>query len=275
MFRNPAVGVLLVQNLLFGIVYYSQLYYLPLFFQNALQLSPLISAAMILPIPFAQMSFSIASGQLISRFERYGIIIWAGFFLWTLGSALTTLFTRNFPIVGIILILGCQGAGVGCVFQPTLVALQAHCTKAQRAVVISNRNFLRSTGGAVGLAASAVLLQNRLKTVLPSGFKDLALSTYSTPTFDGVSPVQRNAVLDAYASASRSVFIFNVPFIAICLIGCIAVKDHGLQRPDDTMLPAPVETESKELQQTSVVELQGNRVGDPEAVACGEDKVRL
>ena len=137
-FRNPAVAVLLAQNMLFGIVYYSQLYYLLLLFQNALQLSPLVSAALILPIPFAQMSFSIATGQFISRFERYGIVIWAGFFLWTRGAALTTLFTRDFPIVGIIFILGCQGGEVGFVFQPTLVALQAHCTRAQRAFLISN-----------------------------------------------------------------------------------------------------------------------------------------
>lgn len=121
------------------------------------------------------------------------------------------------------------------VFQPTLVALQAHCSKAQRAVVISNRNFLRSAGGAVGLAASAVLLQNRLKAALPNGFESLALSTYSTPNFKGVSRVQEQAILDAYASASRSVFIFNVPFIALCLLGCLAVRDRGLQRPDETV----------------------------------------
>lgn len=115
MFRNPAVAVLLVQNVLFGIVYYSQLYYLPLFFQNALQLSPLVSAALLLPIPAGQMTFSIASGQFISRFERYNIVIWAGFSLWTLGAALTTLFTRSFPIAGMAVILACQGAGVGFV----------------------------------------------------------------------------------------------------------------------------------------------------------------
>lgn len=269
MFRNPAVAVLLVQNLLFGIVYYSQLYYLPLFFQNALQLSPLVSAALILPIPAAQMTFSIASGQFISRFERYGIVIWAGFFLWTVGAALTTLFTRSFPIAGMAVILACQGAGVGFVsmtsivwvwraltlwtqvFQPTLVALQAHCTKAQRAVVISNRNFLRSTGGAVGLAASAVLLQNRLKASLPVGFEYLALSTYSTPNFAGVSLVQKNAVLEAYAKASRSVFIFNVPFMALCLLGCVVVKDRGLQRPDEVV------TTNEEPIAATVVQVDG------------------
>jgi len=229
------MAVLLVQNLLFGIVYYSQLYYLPLFFQNAMQLSPLVSAALILPIPAAQMTFSIASGQFISRYERYGIVIWAGFFLWTLGAALTTLFTRTFPVAAMVVILACQGCGVGLVFQPCLVALQAHCTKTQRAVVISNRNFLRSTGGAIGLAASAVLLQNRLKSALPAGFEDLALSSYSAPNLGNLPFTDKEAILDAYASASRSVFIFNVPFMVLCLLGCIIVKDRGLQRPEEVV----------------------------------------
>lgn len=243
MFKNPPVCVLLLQNILFGIVYYSQLYYLPLFFQNARQLSPIISAALILPIPFSQMAFSIASGQYISRRERYGEVIWAGFFLWTLGAALTCIFTRSTPIVAMVFILGCQGAGVGFVFQPTLVALQAHCTKAQRAVVISNRNFLRSTGGAIGLAISALMLQNRLKHNLPHEFKYLALSTYSTPDLSGVTDVQKHMVLGAYANASRSVFIMNVPFIALCLLGCVFVKDRGLQRPDEAIVKPDTDSE--------------------------------
>lgn len=269
MYKNPPVCVLLLQNVLFGIVYYSQLYYLPLFYENALQLSPIVAAALVLPIPFAQMTFSIASGQYISRRERYGEVIWAGFFLWTLGAALTCIFTRNTPIVAIVFILGCQGAGVGLVFQPTLVALQAHCTKAQRAVVISNRNFLRSTGGAVGLAISAVMLQTSLKNYLPAGFKYLASSTYSTPSFDGVSAAQKNAVLDAYAKASRAVFIMNVPFIALCLVGCILIKDRGLQRPEEVIAAQQQQQGEEALEKAS----KGGAVGDAVIVDERDDQV--
>ncbi|KAJ4288685.1 hypothetical protein N0V90_011922 [Kalmusia sp. IMI 367209] len=221
--------------MLFGMVYYSQLYYLPLFFQNARRMSPTLSAVLVLPIPCAQMTASIISGQYISRMERYGEVIWAGFFIWTLGAGLTCVFDLNTSLAAIIVILVLQGIGVGFVFQPTLVALQAHCTKAQRAVVISNRNFLRSLGGAVGLAISATALQNSLKKALPQDFAFLALSTYDTPNFAALaaSPVEVHEILKAYASASRTVFIMNVPFIGLCLLGCIFVKDHGLRRPDE------------------------------------------
>jgi MFS family permease len=226
---------MLLQNVFFGVVYYSQLYYLPLFFQNARRMSPLLSAALLLPITCAQMAASILSGQYISRRERYGEVIWFGFFLWTLGVGLTCIFDLNTPISAIVIILFVQGVGVGFIFQPTLVALQAHCTKAQRAVVISNRNFLRSLGGALGLAISAATLQNSLKKAMPAEFASLALSSYNTPDFEalGASPAQIREILQAYADASRTVFIMNVPFIALCLLGCIMIKDHGLQRPDE------------------------------------------
>jgi MFS family permease len=232
---------MLLQHLLFGIVYYSQLYYLPLFFQNARQMSVVLSAVLVLPITCAQMVASILSGQYISRRERYGEVIWAGFFLWTLGVGLTCIFDLKTPIGAIVVILLLQGVGVGFVFQPTLVALQAHCTKAQRAVVISNRNFLRSLGGALGLAISAAALQNSLKKAMPPEFASLASSSYNVPDFDTLdaSPAQVHEVLQAYAHASRTVFIMNVPFMALCLLGCLLIKDHGLQRPDEVQTAAP------------------------------------
>jgi len=56
-----------------------------------------------------------------------------------------------------------------------------------------------------------------------------------------MDPAEKNAILNAYASASRSVFILNVPFIAICLIGCLLIKDRGLQRPNDVKQSEPAQ----------------------------------
>jgi MFS family permease len=254
---------MLFQNFFFGIVYYSQLYYLPLFFQNARGMPPILSAALVLPVPCAQMTTSILSGQYISRRERYGEVIWSGFFLWTLGIGLTCMFDLNTSIPAIVVILALQGVGVGFVFQPTLVALQAHCTKAQRAVVISNRNFLRSLGGAVGLAISAAVLQNSLKKALPPDFASLALSTYSTPDFKalGASPAQKLEILQAYAHASRTVFIMNVPFIGLCLLGCLLIKDRGLERPDDVQEPISSKDRSEDREANATLEEKGVAAG--------------
>ncbi|KAK7678368.1 hypothetical protein QCA50_018581 [Cerrena zonata] len=55
-----------------------------------------------------------------------------------------------------------MGTGVGFTFQPTMVACQAQSKKADRAVVISTRNVLRSFGGAVGIAVASTTVSNTL-----------------------------------------------------------------------------------------------------------------
>lgn len=67
MFKTPAVAAILLQNFLFGYVYYLELYYLPIYYQNARQVSPIVSAALLTPLGFSQMFFSVGSGFYISK----------------------------------------------------------------------------------------------------------------------------------------------------------------------------------------------------------------
>lgn len=83
-FKNKVISALLLQSFLLGAVYQVNLYYLPLYFQNARGWSPIASAAMTAPMVACQSIASISSGQYISRLKRYGEIIWLGFGLWTL-----------------------------------------------------------------------------------------------------------------------------------------------------------------------------------------------
>ncbi|KAB2579523.1 putative mfs protein [Lasiodiplodia theobromae] len=243
LFKNIPVAVLIIQNFFYGVTYYAYLYYLPIYYQNVRNFSPLISACLTIPIVFFQSFSSIISGLYISHYKRYGEVIWAGFIIWTIGASLTTLFSRTLHIAAIVIISCLNGIGVGFVFQPTLVAMQAHATKAQRAVVISNRNFLRSLGGAFGLAISAAVLQNTLKKNMPAAYADLARSTYSTPDYSRYNAADSDAIHDAYAKASRAVFITLAPFIALCLFGCFFVKDRGLTRPDEMDQQTPAESQ--------------------------------
>lgn len=119
-----------------------------------------------------------------------------------------------------------------------MVAAQAHCTKADRAVVISARSFLRALGGAIGLAVCSTVLSNVLRAHIPSSIPtalaaEIGSSTYHVPDLTSLPAAQRDAVLNAYMNGSRAVFIMFVPIIAVCLCLCWLVKDRGLQRPDE------------------------------------------
>jgi len=236
LFQTPAVCAILIQNFFIGIVYYSHLYFLPIYYQNTHQMSPIKSAALVVPFVGSQAMSSVLSGQYISRRKRYGEVIWIGYTLWCLGSILLLVFfNRTIKPYAIALILIVEGAGVGCVFQPTLVAAQAHSAKEDRAVVISVRNFIRALGGATGLAVSSMIFSNALNahtTTLPIALQDhIRNENLGTADISIMTDPQKRVVLNAYAAASRASFILYVPVMVICVLLCFFIKDEGLQRP--------------------------------------------
>lgn len=170
----------------------------------------------------------------MSKFNFYGYLLWGGFGIWLCGSGLLILANKSLHVGWLSFFLILIGTGTGMVFQPTLVALQAQTPKMQRAVVTSNRNFLRSSGGAVGLAVSSAILANVLRGSLPEHLSYVANSTFAAPDLSTFSVQDQDAIASAYASASRAVFIFCAPLNALCLALCVFIKDHGLIREEDS-----------------------------------------
>jgi hypothetical protein len=118
------------------------------------------------------------------------------------------------------------------------VAAQAHSSKADRAVVISARNFIRSLGGAIGLAISSAIYSNSLHTHLPPALptpiaNTIRESTFAAPNLSTLDATSRDHILNAYTSASRSVFIMWVAVIGVCVLLMVFVKDNGLQRKEE------------------------------------------
>ncbi|KAH8202478.1 hypothetical protein TruAng_003378 [Truncatella angustata] len=225
---------------------------------NVKQYSVIVSAAFTAVLVSFQAGFSILSGQYISRRKRYGEVIWVGFGLWTLGSGLMLYYNRETSPGLIVVPLIFVGIGVGFIFQPTLVAFQAHVPKSKRAVIVSNRNFFRCAGGACGLAISAAVLQAALRAHLPVEYSYLAEDTYSLPKFEGPG---FDAVLDAYMAASRAVFILQVPLIGTCLLGCLFVKDRGLQPPEEPKAKSlDVSSTGDSVQQQQVVTAEEGKI---------------
>ncbi|KAL4924943.1 uncharacterized protein BDV17DRAFT_273099 [Aspergillus undulatus] len=143
------------------------------------------------------------------------------------GSGLRIQFNRTTSPAAIVVIGSVAGVGMGNTFRPTLIAFLSHCTKAQRAVAISDRNFFRCLGGACSLAVSAAVLQAALRSNLPVGYKNLAHSTYSLPSRDGISDADWSSILNAYAAASMAIFILQVPLVGACFLLCVCLFEIG------------------------------------------------
>jgi hypothetical protein len=230
MFRRPSVAAMLARSFFFGASYFAYLYYLPLYFQNVKGLSPLISAVVFLALVVPQSASSVVAGFYMSKYNRYAEVIWWGFGIWSIGSGLMIMCDEDTHLGLVAFFLVLTGCGTGSIFQPTLVALQAHCPKEQRAVVTSNRNTLRSLGAAVSLAVSGALLANTLRGSLPEELRYLANDSFAAPDLDFFEPVQRAQIKRVYAAASRAVFIWSFVTIVISLGLTTIVRDSGLVR---------------------------------------------
>ena len=75
---------MLIQSFIWGAVYQTTIYYVPLYLQNARQLSIMNAAAIYIPFVGLQATTSIFSGLYITYMKRYGEVMWFGFSIWTL-----------------------------------------------------------------------------------------------------------------------------------------------------------------------------------------------
>lgn len=233
---DKSANLVLIQGTLHGVVYWANLFYVPLYLQNVRGYSPIMSGVIILPMVASHGVGSLISGQIISKTGHYGPTIIFSNCVWVIGASLQSIYTRTSPVWAICLIGFLQGIGIGGAFQPGLVALLAHSRKADRAVANSLRNFLRILGGSVGLTISGTILNNTLKSRL-TGFlsadivSQLTSSVYALKSLDLTSE-QYERVMDAYMSGMHTIFIMYAPIIGICFLCAVFIKDEGVAEKD-------------------------------------------
>ncbi|KAJ5719087.1 Major facilitator superfamily domain general substrate transporter [Penicillium malachiteum] len=213
-------------------------YFMPLYFQELRGFSPLKSATLTLPYVLAQSLAGAVSGPLMSRFARYALVLRAGFFLWTLGAGLNLLFTQHTHIAVYVVVLAIEGAGVGLVHQPGLVAVQALSRAQDRAVATSTRNLLRSLGSVFGVAISTAVQNAAIKSSLYSVIPSETLSEVlegSWSSSDTSTKEYRSQILDAKMKGFRVVFIILVPIMCVCFLGTFFVADRMLKGDENDM----------------------------------------
>lgn len=238
-FKNRSLSILLSGTFLYGTAYFGFMWTVLYYYQLVRGMNALTSAYFLLPLVFTQAVFSTVAGSVISYSGHFFHVLIGGFLFWLVGCCMTTAWketTSTGMIVGTTFMMG---IGVGFIFQPTMVAVQANATMAQRAVVISTRNVLRSFGGALGIATASLIVTNSLlkeittqlkKGDLPSEFLyNLRDSIYSHPDISTLTPLQIKVVRSMYMTSIRNVFYLTIPLIGICLISSCFVKDRGLQ----------------------------------------------
>jgi hypothetical protein len=151
-----------------AMVFNSVAYFLPLYFQIALDLSPLRAGMWMLAfaIPLAVVSGS--SGWVMEKTGKYMELLRGGLLLMTIGIGLCISFPDYVSWPRIVFFLMIIGLGFGPNFQGPMTALQAHLEAKDQGAGMTTLSFLRMLSGAIGLVVGQVIFQRQMQLHLPS-----------------------------------------------------------------------------------------------------------
>ncbi|ORY25555.1 major facilitator superfamily domain-containing protein [Naematelia encephala] len=148
-----------------GMMFYTSLYYLPLYFQVIWGSSPLRSGILLLPLILTQTVTSFTTGLIVSKTGDYKINLMIGYLLWAIGSGLLATIDENTSLGKLVGFQILTGIGAGQTFQTGLIAVQASVAQSEMAVATGARNFFRLLGGTISLAVCAAILNGSLRSV--------------------------------------------------------------------------------------------------------------
>lgn len=151
LFSNRSVVSVLLVNWFFGMTFFSAVYYLPVYFQVVRNDSAMWSGIRLIPMQLVLSVISIAVGLSISKTGIYRPLISFGMAMLTAWIGLTSLYDQETPFSRIYGITIIGSLGLGFLFSPTIIALQAAVDVKDIAVVTGLGNFSRILGSALGV----------------------------------------------------------------------------------------------------------------------------
>jgi len=258
LFRTRTTGIILMNSLLHAFVFFGASYYLPLFYQ-VLGASATLSGIKMLPFSLGTAIFSVASGLLLSKIGKYRPIIWLAWVFLTLGFGLMTMLSYTSSIAEQEIYPLIAALGIGCLFQVPLVALQAAMPMKDMATASSAFMFLRTVGGAVGIAIGESIIATVLMREVDKipNFASLGLGTTIAELNNNVGLVHsisdvtvRNAVYQAWSDAIGTIWIASAPIAGFTLILSLFMREYSMNRKivRDGEITTAVELDGGEIQ---------------------------
>jgi EmrB/QacA subfamily drug resistance transporter len=255
---QPAISKLVASAFFLAVAMNGGWVLMPIFLQVVDRTSATSSGLTLLPFVGALTVTSIVSGRLVTRWGRMKwspvlgtLVATVGFFLYVSMSADTTRLQAA-------LFMGVSGAGLGFTLQNVVVMAQNSVASRDMGTATGLINFFRSLGLAFGTAIGLSLFDETLTNRLHARGSRLASTHLSNAVIQG-SPKAISAlpsglhrlVVDAFAGALHSGFLWTAPGAAIGLVFIVFVRDIRFE----DRLAAPKVEESADVPAASDLSL--------------------
>ena len=146
-----------------GMAMFGTLSFIPLYMQSVAGSTATEAGRILLPFMLSWVVFSILGGRLILKFGYRELVI-TGNALLACGFMLMVLLKGGASPLLMILSMALEGAGMGFNMAPFLIAVQNAVPKNLMGAATSSTQFIRTVGGAIGVAIMGATLSQYLKS---------------------------------------------------------------------------------------------------------------
>jgi EmrB/QacA subfamily drug resistance transporter len=214
---------------------FGSLVFLPLYFQLVMGASPSHAGLLMAPMMAGVIVTSVTGGRLVARTGRYkifpviGLLVAAASFLAMAWAARTAA-----GVVPMEIALVTLGSGFGFVMPNLTTAIQNSVARSDLGVATSASAFLRSLGGALGVAVAGAVVTVRLGMLLPSHFTAVNAEGGSriqsgVQQIVRLAPAARHLVTEAYRHAIATTFFTGAGLASLAFLLVLFLPEHPLR----------------------------------------------
>ena len=231
--RSFSIGVFTMAMMAFAMM--GAMVFVPLYFQLVMGFSPAEAGLLLLPQIAMMLVSSILGGRLSSRLGRPKPFMVCGIILEAFGlGGLGLLAFLQAPYPWFLVSLGVLGMGMGIAMPNATVVVQNAVPQSALGVATGAMSFIRSLGGALGVAVSAGLMAMHLNAGLAgmAGEVDVhAIIDGGIMTIQALAPDMQASITDAFGHAIA--WSFLVSGVMMGLAALMASTLRGTELAED------------------------------------------
>ncbi|MEV8531897.1 MDR family MFS transporter [Streptomyces sp. NPDC051211] len=240
LFRNPVFTVCSVLSFVVGFAMLGAMTFLPTYLQYVDGDSATVSGVRTLPLVIGLLLASVFSGNVTAKTGRYRVFPIVGSLVMGIGLYLLSLMGPGTGAWTASLYMFVLGTGIGLCMQVLTIAVQNTVDYADLGTATSGVTFFRTLGSSFGTAVFGTLYANSLEPGLRSAVEEAARATGTDPAALGeaaqspqgvhaLEPAAAGPVIDAYADALHTVFLWTVPVAAVGFVVALFLKQVRLR----------------------------------------------
>ena len=215
---------------------------MPLYFQSAKEASPLQSGILLLPLIVVEAIAGITVGLVIGKTGRYIEFIWAGVILLTIGNGLYVNLKATSSTASVIAFQVVSGIGVGVLFDPPLLAIQALISQDDIATATATLTLMRNLGVALSIVIGDIVFRNGMQLQrsklqnqgLPADLVDELAGPDAATNINLIPNIpdqaQKLVVKQAFAWSLRNLWILCTCMATIGVLASILVTKNVLSK---------------------------------------------